>query len=52
MTTWNYQEKAGLGSWDYDEADLTYDQDQNADGLDVRYDAVGTETSWDYPDKS
>lgn len=48
---WEYQAKPGRGAWRYDQADFTYDEDEDDDGNDVKYDYLGEATSWTYQDK-
>lgn len=49
MATWDTQEKPGAsgGGWDYNESNLTYDEDIDPDSdLEVYYNGLGEEITW------
>ena len=55
MTTWDNLEKPGFanGGWDYDETNLSYDEDIDPDTqLSVTYNGLGTAVSWSNQTKS
>lgn len=46
QATWEFEEEYKPGqSWDYNDDDLTYNQDK-VDGLDVFYNSIGSTTVW------
>lgn len=54
MATWDNIEKAGVGGgWTYNELDMAYNQENDADtGLAVLYNALGTTASFSNISKS
>ena len=46
QATWEFEEEYKPGQpWDYNDDDLTYNQDE-VDGLDVFYNSIGSATIW------
>jgi len=55
MATWDNNEKPGMagGGWDYNEPNMTYDEDIDPDSqLTVYYNGLGTVPAWTDVSKS
>lgn len=51
-TTWTQLNKESGVGWSYNQSDLTYNTDLNAEGQSIKYNAAGTATSWSLQNES
>jgi len=52
MTDYTFQSKPGREGWAFDQSDLAYNADVDANNNSVSYDGLGTATEWNYQSKS